>query len=318
MVNSEPKPVTVIGGYLGCGKTTLVNHLLRHSEGSRLAVLVNDFGSLPIDADLIESQQGDVISLAGGCICCSYGNDLGEALLNLQDDSTPIDQVLVESSGVALPGAIGSLLSLLRGFRLHCITVLVDGETIQQHATDKYLADTIEQQLTDADLILLNKMDLLDTERAGVVEDWVSAQNPEARVLPTVQSAIGPEIVLDTQWRAADPENVSVPKIGAAKAVSKPATVHGPAVFDTFELQLSGSYDVEKLATLLADPASGLVRAKGFVTTADGSLMTLQVVGRRWTVSAAPPEAIAGVVCIGKRGKLSEQSVTKRMTVAAL
>ena len=80
---TAPLPVTVIGGYLGAGKTTLVNHLLRQAGGRRLAVLVNDFGELPLDADLIEADDGEVLSLAGGCICCSFGNDLMAALMQL-------------------------------------------------------------------------------------------------------------------------------------------------------------------------------------------------------------------------------------------
>ena len=80
---ADPLPVTVIGGYLGAGKTTLVNSLLRQANGQRLAVLVNEFGELPIDADLIEGQDENVINIAGGCICCSYGSDLIMALQDL-------------------------------------------------------------------------------------------------------------------------------------------------------------------------------------------------------------------------------------------
>lgn len=78
MAAAPALPVTVIGGYLGAGKTTLVNHLLRHAGGRRLAVLVNDFGALPIDADLIEGADGAVLAIAGGCVCCAYGSDLIE------------------------------------------------------------------------------------------------------------------------------------------------------------------------------------------------------------------------------------------------
>ena len=80
---NEVLPVTVIGGYLGAGKTTLVNHLLRNADGLRIAVLVNEFGTLPIDADLIEAQDDNVIAIAGGCVCCSYGNDLVMAMIEL-------------------------------------------------------------------------------------------------------------------------------------------------------------------------------------------------------------------------------------------
>ena len=84
-----PIPVTVIGGYLGAGKTTLVNHLLRNANGLRIAVLVNDFGALQIDADLIEAADGDTISLANGCICCSLAGGLVEAMLGILDRPQP-------------------------------------------------------------------------------------------------------------------------------------------------------------------------------------------------------------------------------------
>jgi len=121
---SSAMPVTIIGGYLGSGKTTLINHLLRNANGIRLAVMVNDFGNLAIDAELIEAQDGDVISLSGGCICCSYGDDLSAALLKLQTGGVPPEHIFIEASGVALPGAIGKTLSLLRAYRLDGIVVL--------------------------------------------------------------------------------------------------------------------------------------------------------------------------------------------------
>ena len=80
----QPLPVTIIGGYLGAGKTTLVNQMLRQADGQKLAILVNEFGELPIDADLIESRDENVINIAGGCVCCSYGSDLIEALQALE------------------------------------------------------------------------------------------------------------------------------------------------------------------------------------------------------------------------------------------
>ena len=82
-------PVTVVGGYLGAGKTTLVNHLLRTAQGVRLAILVNDFGSLAIDADLIEARSDNLISIAGGCVCCSFGSDLMGALMKLSEGVPP-------------------------------------------------------------------------------------------------------------------------------------------------------------------------------------------------------------------------------------
>ena len=111
-LDTSTLPVTVIGGYLGAGKTTLVNHLLRHAQGLRIAVLVNEFGALPIDADLIETQDENIISIAGGCVCCSYGNDLILAMLDLAKLTPAPQHVLLEASGVAIPGAIASSVGL--------------------------------------------------------------------------------------------------------------------------------------------------------------------------------------------------------------
>ena len=107
--NNTPLPVTIISGYLGSGKTTLVNHLLRHSDGRRIVVLVNDFGELPIDADLIISADGDTINLANGCACCSMGGDLFNALVDVLDRSPPPQYLLIEASGVADPARIANI-----------------------------------------------------------------------------------------------------------------------------------------------------------------------------------------------------------------
>ena len=167
---SEPHriPVTVVGGYLGAGKTTLVNHLLRSAEGRRLAVLVNDLGELSIDADLIEARDENLISIAGGCVCCSYGSDLVLALKELAARNPRLDHVLIETSGVALPNSVAASLSLLEGYKLDCVAVLADVTTIRRMASDRYLADTIERQFADADFVLAAKVDCVQIGRAHV------------------------------------------------------------------------------------------------------------------------------------------------------
>ena len=119
---TTPIPVSIVGGYLGAGKTTLVNHLLRERGGRRIAVLVNDFGDLSIDDALIEARDGALLRLAGGCICCSFGSDLLAALQQLLALQAPPDHVLVECSGVALPSAVARSLGLLSGFALDALT----------------------------------------------------------------------------------------------------------------------------------------------------------------------------------------------------
>ena len=140
-------PVTVIGGYLGAGKTTLINHLLRTANGMRLAVLVNEFGALSIDEDLIEAEQDDIISIAGGCICCSFGDDLSAALMDICAFKPPPDHILIEASGVAIPAAIDTSLTVLPGVQSNGIVVLVDAETVKTALEDINIGDTVQRQL---------------------------------------------------------------------------------------------------------------------------------------------------------------------------
>ena len=120
---------------------------MRNANGRKLAVLVNEFGELPIDADLIEADDGDMISIAGGCICCSYGSDLVGALMELPERMPNMDGMLIEASGVALPGGIVSALSLLPDYDRASVFVLADAETVRERGEDKYLADTVIRQL---------------------------------------------------------------------------------------------------------------------------------------------------------------------------
>ena len=189
-------PVTLIGGYLGAGKTTLVNHLLRNAGGRRFAVLVNEFGELPIDADLIVAREGNLISISGGCICCSFGSDLLAALMELKGRGDTIDHLLIETSGVALPGSIVQSLSLLPDLTIDGVIVVADAETIEERARDRYMGDTVLAQLAHADIILLNKTDLVSREKLGAVSRWLTETAPRVRVVPSRNADIPLEILI--------------------------------------------------------------------------------------------------------------------------
>jgi G3E family GTPase len=284
MTQQSPMPVTVIGGYLGSGKTTLVNHLLRNANGRRLAILVNEFGELPIDADLIEADDGDVISLTGGCVCCSYGNDLMMALMDMAKMEPRPDHIILESSGVALPGAIAGSVSLLNDYVLDGILVLADAGNIEERANDKYMSDTILRQLADADIVLLNKTDLIADEQKGSLVDWLREKSGAASILETQNSILPIEIALQSFTHD--------------DGFSADRSTHSTSQFETKFYTFSAPTQAQALAQELAG-LSQIVRAKGFVPNEDGKLKTLQIVGQSFEITPAPENVEAGLVVIG-------------------
>ena len=310
-------PITIIGGYLGTGKTTLINHLLRNADGLRLAILVNEFGSLSIDEDLIvqpptpanadaSEKNQNLISIAGGCVCCSYGNDLTLAMMDLLALDPRPDHVVLESSGVALPASIAASVSLLSGYVVDGIVVLANAETIQEQAADTYIGDTIKKQLEHADLLVLNKVDLIDPAKPEQQEqtiDWLISQVPEAKVVCTEHARLPPAVVMQTFLER--------------NQKRKPATGHhDTSLFKTITLNTDFPADAEAIAQLLAEQFAAVVRAKGFVRTASGEAATIQVVGRRWAVSVAPDDAAFNLVVIGQSDNFDEAAI--RQSVAEL
>ena len=281
-------PVTIIGGYLGAGKTTLVNHLLRTANGRKLAILVNEFGALPIDEDLIEAQGDDLISIAGGCICCSFGSDLSAALMDMAELPVRPDQVVIECSGVAIPSAIAAAVSLLDGFTPDGTVVMVDAETIQDAARDEYIGDTITRQLADADLVVVNKTDLVDDNALPALETWLTEQAPRAKTLKATQGKAPLEMVLG---------------LDAARSESAQQG-HADGLFASIALPCTTPLNGDALAKSLTAPALHITRAKGFFTQ-DGTSerKALHIVGKRWEITDAPQNAPLGIVCIGLKGQ---------------
>lgn len=148
------KPLTVICGYLGSGKTTLINNILQNTQRP-IGVLVNDFGELNIDEKLILNQDDLTISLTNGCVCCNLNDDLGASLnfmLNLN-----IEAVILESSGVALPIKMSNYGSTWPGYTLNRTITVVEGNTLSELLLDKFVCKTVEAQIIQSDLIYLNR-----------------------------------------------------------------------------------------------------------------------------------------------------------------
>ena len=185
--------VTVIGGYLGSGKTTLVNHILRNAT-ERIAILVNDFGDINIDADLIESRGEDTISLANGCICCSLVEGFGVALNTITKLEPRPDRLVIEASGVSDPAQVAAY-GHGPGLMMDAVVVLVDAETIRTRIDDAYVGQIVGQQLQAANVIVLNKADLVDADELTATKAWLAERCSEAVISATQNSEVPPALL---------------------------------------------------------------------------------------------------------------------------
>jgi G3E family GTPase len=278
MAASNPVAVTVLGGYLGSGKTTLVNQVLRHAGDRRIAVLVNDFGELPIDADLVEAEGNDLISIAGGCVCCSFGSDLISALEQLSRSRAGITHVLLEASGVALPSSIASSVALVPGYRVAGIVVLCDATNALERSADRYLADTILAQLEGADRIVLGKTDLVEVERRDRIVDWLTKLTGRTPILRPGDRDFPLTSLLDADDAGApDPHG---------------PMEHDPSIYRTTRIALPDRVRAGDLARALARIEPELLRAKGILRDPSGNRVQLHVVGRHWSVEACRESAV--------------------------
>jgi G3E family GTPase len=317
-------PLTVIGGFLGAGKTTLLNHWLRHAGGQRLAVLVNDFGALNIDAELIVSSRGDTIALSNGCVCCQIGDDLSAALIRVLESADRFDAVVIEASGVSDPWRIAQLGRADPGLGLDGVVVLVDAGSAWAHARDPRLTDTLERQLKAADLVVLNKCDTLAGDELARVRDWVSGvagavpqfETTRAQVplpmltglaMPSPAAQIcDPGLVHGMHGHEHEHEHEHE---HAGRHLHDPASPDHGAIFDTWSCRTDRAFDVEALRRWLNDAPVGLLRLKGVLRTADAQgrhgWAELQFAGRRGSLRvAAEPRSGPAIVAIALRGDL--------------
>ncbi len=190
-------PVTIITGFLGSGKTTLLNHILTNQEGLKTAVLVNEFGEIGIDNELlITSNDSNMVELNNGCICCTINNDLMEAVYRVLERQDNIDYLVVETTGLAdpLPVALTFLGTELRDLtRLDSIVTVVDAEN---YSLDLFNSQAAQNQIAYGDIILLNKVDLVDEARLEYLETSINKIKDGARILRTRQAEVPLPLIL--------------------------------------------------------------------------------------------------------------------------
>jgi G3E family GTPase len=297
----------VIGGFLGAGKTTLVNHLLRAVEGVRLGVIVNDFGEEDVDGELMLGRREDIASVAGRCVCCEGESALAAALDGLLSRPDPPEHLVVETSGVSDPLAVAQALTMygVEG------SVLVDGLVVVADAAswtalagpDRRWA---EAQLKSADFVVLNKVDVATPEARARTREALELACPTARIVEAVRGRVPPTLLLGLGM---------APLSRAAPA--RPSTPgHG---YDSFVVELAEPLDLHRLYDELRTLPPSVFRVKGWARLAHDpeQAYVVQVVGRRvelapWGPWAERPRRTR-LVCVGVDAGPAEALVVGRL-----
>ncbi len=282
----NPIPLSVIGGFLGAGKTTLVNHLLATAR-RRYGVLVNDFGAINIDAALITAQDGDTIALTNGCVCCSIGDDLGDALARLAARVPAPEHVIVEASGVSDPWRIAQLALIETGFTLEPLLVMVDATAFLTQLADRYIGDTVARQLGFAELVVINKADLAPDLEAVCAA--VLRLRPEAQIVVCEHARLDAAVL-----------HFTPPPRPPASRFSADVPDHA---FPTSVWRPSGPLDRARLRTALEALPRSVLRVKGFCQLApENRWHLLQYAAERWAFTPLDTTPEAGLVVIGTPG----------------
>tara|TARA_X000000368_G_scaffold401265_1_gene373979 strand:+ start:1103 stop:1999 length:897 start_codon:yes stop_codon:yes gene_type:complete len=271
----------LICGYLGSGKTTLINRLLNTpSFPKKIAVLVNDFGELNIDAELIEqrSSNDEIISLSNGCVCCKIQDDLATSLESLKSSS--IDRVIIEASGVAIPSKLKKQ-CLIPGFALGQCAVLIDGQSFDIKKNDKYVGHLVQQQARDADLIILTKLDLAPDFKLELIrtEDTRINDPSNTKQVPSTDESLVDRLLqrspLEIDYR--DPK----------------ASDH----FATRTIHQIKPIPRERLTSLIKAIPKEVERFKGFIKTTE-ELVQVQGTNQTYSLSSRKQSATQGLVFI--------------------
>ena len=289
-------PLTLISGYLGTGKTTLINNLLRTTK-KKIALLVNDFGDVNIDESLIEARTDSVLSIAGGCVCCSYGNELIETLESMNSNEILPDHIVLEASGIALPSKIIQTISLMDFLSFHGTVLLTDASRLRSQLNDLYISDTISLQIEQHDLLVLNKTDLLKEDELSKCIDTLSKRFEIRKFLKTVNAYIEEkDMLLDFR--------------PSAKIKSEKKQAHE---FISSTIKPTGTINADALSTLLRDPIYNIERAKGFFKDNKGEVCTIQYDGLTLEIKKTDNEKETVFVVIGKKNFYNEKEFVEKL-----
>ncbi|MFD9851912.1 CobW family GTP-binding protein [[Kitasatospora] papulosa] len=277
-------PVVVLAGFLGSGKTTLLNHLLRNRAGNRIGVVVNDFGSIEIDAMTVAGQVGSTVSLGNGCLCCAVdASELDSYLETLTAPAARLDVIVIEASGLAEPQELVRM--LLASDNPHIrYGGLVEVVDAAEFPATRERHPEIDRHLAVADLIVLNKTDRVTEAGLRAVREAVDAAGGSAAVICSAYGRIDPEVLLDPVTRA--DEDDSFHQLTFEDLLPEADRTHADhlhAAYDSVSFTADVPLSPRLFMAFLDSRPAGLYRIKGFVDFGagdPGNRYTLHAVGR--------------------------------------
>ena len=262
-------PVTVLTGYLGAGKTTLLNRILTHEHGKKVAVIVNEFGEVGIDNQLVIDADEEIFEMNNGCICCTVRGDLIRIIGNLMKRRNKFDHLVIETTGLADPAPVIQTFFVDEDMKdqiaLDAVVTVVDAKHIQQH----WEADEAQEQIAFADVVLLNKTDLVSPEELDELESKIKAMNGMAKIYRTQNSELGMDALLGVQAFDLDRALEIDPEFLNEDAHEHDETVKSFAIVESGELD--GQKLNDWLSNLLQTKGVDIFRMKGILNIAGES-----------------------------------------------
>ena len=274
-------PVTIITGFLGSGKTTLLNHILTNQEGLKSAVLVNEFGEIGIDNDLIVKSDEDIIELTNGCICCTINGELLEAINKILDTNKDIEYLIVETTGLADPLPVAMTINSARDqLRLDSIITLVDAENFNNETISSQIA---RSQIIYGDIILINKCDLVTQEKIASIELEISNVKSNPRILKSIKGEIPLPLLISVGLFQSDLIAESIDHEHEHDHDEEESSIEG---FTSFSFQSKFPFSLRKFQNFLDNNLPDSVyRAKGLLWFEESELTHIfHLSGKRFTM----------------------------------